>query len=156
MSERKPCIRCGRSIDGYAKICPYCNWDQADFAPPPEAEAAVAAPAADYTPPDETRKLKRRLLYGAGGIVLLIACFYIGIAINRDGAPKVPVEASQPTATVEGAVKPPPSANVTLVPVTGADAEVETPITSAPVTNAPGSLTRSTPPGSVSIHVPRP
>src|SRR5688500_20155690 len=38
MSEKRPCIRCEREIDAYAKICPYCNWDQTQTEIPPPSQ----------------------------------------------------------------------------------------------------------------------
>ena len=63
MSDRKPCVRCGRTIDGFARICPYCNWDQNAPVPANEPQQTVAT---DYRPPEET-KLRKYVLGGIGG-----------------------------------------------------------------------------------------
>ncbi|MFZ2492969.1 MAG: hypothetical protein WA208_15915, partial [Thermoanaerobaculia bacterium] len=78
MSERRPCTRCGRAIDAWAKSCPFCNWDQAQSA---EAAAAQPQPVIDYKPPEE-RKLRKRILMGVGGAIMLVASFGIGTVIN--------------------------------------------------------------------------
>ncbi|HET7436234.1 MAG TPA: energy transducer TonB [Thermoanaerobaculia bacterium] len=130
-SERKPCNRCERRIDAWAKICPYCNWDQSAPAPAHDA-AAQPSPAAAYVPPAEKSQLKRRLLYAAGGIVMLIAAFSVGVIINRDGAPKrapatieEQIAEQQDTKTVRGAQ------TVPLIPA-NEPGGFEQPITSAP------------------------
>jgi TonB family protein len=127
MAEKKPCLRCERQIDAYAKICPYCNWDQANTnIPPPEAQQA-SVPA--YVPPPE-RDWKRFALIGGGGFLALIAAFLVGMWINSDAAPKnAPETVAEKNANE--AVRPAPRANVTLVPMNAP----EQPITSAPVAN---------------------
>jgi hypothetical protein len=134
MSERRPCIRCGRAIDAWAKICPYCNQDQSA---PVQADDAASA-ASTYVPPQEN-KLRKRLLMAGGAVVMVIAMFAVGFAIlNHKNKlakePKVEEEAPE--------VAPPParpSSDVTLVPTSEVPATtdgMETPITSAPATNS--------------------
>jgi hypothetical protein len=127
MAERKSCIRCERQIDAYARICPYCNWDQTDLAvPPPEAQQASAQ---QYVPPQE-RDWRRFVAIGVGGVLVLVAAFLVGMWINSDAAPE---DAPEPLAEQESApVYRSPRTNVTLVPMT----DVEQPITSAPAANA--------------------
>lgn len=126
MTDKKPCIRCERAIDPYAKICPYCNWDQANASVPP-AQPATAAPA--YVPPQE-RDWRRMLMMIGGFVLLLIASFAVGAWINSDDAPK---NAPEPVTSQEQApVSTTKRSDLTLVPVTAAD--LEQPITSAPAT----------------------
>lgn len=130
MADKKPCVRCEREIDGYARICPYCNWDQSQPAPPPSTQPQ-SAPL--YVPPDE-RNWKRHIMIGVIGILLLIASFGVGALIQ--GRSKNVVndrELDEEKAAPQVAVKAAPRADVTLVPVT--DMGADTPITSAPVTN---------------------
>jgi TonB family protein len=130
MSEAKACLKCGRGIDRWASICPYCNWNQSET-PGPEAIAAPS-PASTYVPPEETG-LKRRLLMIGGGILLLIASFGVGLIINRDGAPKrAPGTLEEQAAehNAEAALQKPKRADTPLVPA-GAGG-IEEPITSAP------------------------
>jgi hypothetical protein len=81
-----------------------------------------------YVPPKERRVQKKLMMIG-GGVVLLIAAFVIGSMIH--GKDPVVAEDEKAEAIAKSQVKPPPRANVTLVPVTAAD--LEEPITSAPL-----------------------
>lgn len=138
MSERKPCTRCARAIDEWAKICPFCNWDQSQPAPavPPPVPEAVA----NYTPPSEF-DLKKKALYGGIGILVLIAAFGVGMVINQDGAPdKAPltVEEQQEAEAAERKAGPVRRADTPLVP-TNEVGGIEQPVTSAPVAAQPGA-----------------
>jgi TonB family protein len=136
MSNRKTCIRCARPIDEFAKICPFCNWDQTMVPPPPE-EASSAAPL--YVPPEQ--KPWRNKLIGIGAfIALVIVAFFVGTLIH--GFEPSEIKAAQtkngaqaPTAPASSA----PRSNVTLVPVSGDGGltPIEQPITTAPAV-APG------------------
>ena len=131
MTDRKSCIRCGRSIDEFARACPFCNWDQTQI--PPPHEETTAAPL--YVPPDQ--KPWRNKIIGVGAfIALVIVAFVVGTFIH--GFEPSEVKASQtknetPTATAR--TTPSPRSNVTFVPVNGSG--LEEPITTAPAT-APG------------------
>jgi TonB family protein len=126
MSEQKPCVRCERAIDGWARICPYCNWDQSRPAPVREV---VPAPVAEYKPPAE-KTLRQKAIYAGAGLLLLIVAFGIGMLINRDGAPKnVPESVIDEEAQT---VSVPKRADTPLVP-TNERGGFEAPITSAPV-----------------------
>lgn len=132
MSERKPCTRCGRSIDEWSKICPFCNQDQ--NAPVP-AVTAQPREVAEYTPPTEF-DLKKKAIAGGIGVLALVAAFGVGMLINRDGAPEDAPETieqqlaeEQQRATAAGPVK---RADTPLVP-TNERGGIEQPITSAPV-----------------------
>lgn len=130
MDGRKPCARCQREIDEWAKLCPYCNWDQTAGTPP--AEADLAASTVDYTPPAE-RNWRRLILIGVGVIVLLVGSFGLGAFIHGHDAPEdAPEPVTDTTKPTDTAAAPPPSPqSVNLVPVS--DQAMEAPITSAPV-----------------------
>jgi periplasmic protein TonB len=131
MSEKKRCIRCQRPIDAYARICPYCNWDQADPAVPRDEQPVEST----YTPPRENNWRKYALMAG-GGIVLLLASFALGSMIQGKKPVKGVDQAGTKTsaATGKAPLRPSPHADVTLVPLSGSDnAAFEAPITSAPV-----------------------
>lgn len=138
MTEKAPCIRCARSIDAWAKICPFCNWDQS--VAPPAYEPPKPAAVTDYRPPEEF-DLKKKAMFAGAGVLALVAAFGVGMIINRDGAPK-----SAPK-TVEEQVEDeqqarrtssPMRADTPLIPV-NEPGGIEQPITSAPVTPAPGA-----------------
>jgi periplasmic protein TonB len=134
MSDQRPCIRCGRAIDGWAKICPYCNQDQTAPVLAEEVDPYVAA----YKPPQET-KLRKYILMGVGAVVGVVAMFTVGFFIlnHKTSLAKEPkVEEVIPEAAPVAAAK---SNKVTLVPTnevpTTTDG-LEAPITSAPATNS--------------------
>lgn len=127
MSEQRRCVRCERAIDGWARICPYCNWDQSRPAPVHEV---VPAPVAEYKPPAE-KTLQQKLMYAGAGVLLLIVAFGVGMFINRDGAPKN-VPESVIDSEEQAAVSAPKRADTPLVP-TNERGGFEAPITSAPV-----------------------
>ena len=131
MTDRKSCIRCGRSIDEFARACPFCNWDQTQI--PPPAEETSAAPL--YVPPDQ--KPWRNKIIGVGAfIALIIVAFVVGTFIH--GFEPSEVKAAQTKNETPAATAPTTRSqrsNVTLVPVDGSG--LEEPITTAPAT-APG------------------
>ena len=132
MSEGKQCIRCERAIDGWARICPYCNWDQSKPAPVREV---VPAPVAEYKPPEE-RSVRKTMLYGGIGAAVLVLAFVIGMFINRD-APKNAPEPVIGESQAEAAV--PKRADTPLVPM-NEPGGIEQPITSAPASGpVPGA-----------------
>lgn len=137
MNEKAPCTRCSRNIDAWAKICPFCNWDQS--VAPPAYEPVRPTAVTDYRPPEEF-DLKKKAMFAGAGVLALVAAFGVGMIINRDGAPK-----SAPK-TVEEQVEDeqqarrsssPMRADTPLVPV-NEPGGIEQPITSAPVTPAAG------------------
>lgn len=135
MTDRKRCIRCERAIDAWAGICPFCNWNQTQ--PPPSPDAAPRVSAVQYKPPEE---MNVRKMVGIGGaaILSLVLAFLVGMVINRDGAPKRAPESLEEQAqehNVEN-VKP-RRADTPLVPAGEGGIDNE-PITSAPVAVAPG------------------
>lgn len=138
MSDRKPCIRCGRTIDEYAKICPYCNWDQT--APvPAEAPRTVAT---DYRPPEETNP-RKYILGGVGGAVMVIALFFIGAHVHGRNPP--PVTSTEQAAAPSGPSTLQQRSSVTLVPDNGpAPPQPGQPVTSAPVSDTAQGLASQT------------
>ncbi|HEX8252065.1 MAG TPA: TonB family protein [Thermoanaerobaculia bacterium] len=137
MSERKPCTRCSRAIDEWAKICPFCNWDQTQ--PVPAVEPPKPAAVTNYRPPEEF-DLKKKAMYAGVGVLALIAAFGVGVLINQDGAPdKAPltVEEQQEQEAAQKAAGPVRRADTPLVPTNEAGG-IEQPVTSAPVAAQPG------------------
>jgi TonB family protein len=136
MSERKACVRCSRSIDAWARICPYCNWDQTQPAPPP-SRAVAAPPPIDYEALEEAA-LKKKMAIAGAGVLLLFVAFGVGMLINRGDSPKsgpVPLESQ----VAKPAVPPPLRADTPLVPA--GPGGIEQPITSAPPLTADGNAT---------------
>ena len=128
MSDRKQCVRCDRAIDGWSRLCPYCNWDQSKPAPVHEA---VPTQVAEYKPPEE-RSLKKTALYAGAGVLLLVVAFLVGMLINRDGAPE---NAPEPVLDADAAPVPAIKRADTPLVAMNESGGIEQPITSAP-TNA--------------------
>lgn len=128
------CTRCHRPIDQWARICPFCNWNQAD--PPPTREV-VPEPVANYRPPDET-SLRKKILFGAAGVLLLIAAFGVGVVINSDDAPKQVKSAIDESSTHSNVT--PRRADTPLI-ATNERGGFEEPITSAPAASVNGTTT---------------
>ena len=138
MTEQTPCTRCARAIDGWAKICPFCNWDQS--VPPPAVEPPKPAAVIAYKPAEEF-SLKKTALYGAIGIVALVLSFVVGMFINSDGAPKNAPETIEEQIAEEQEKKaagPVRRAETPLVP-TNERGGIEQPVTSAPVAAPAGA-----------------
>ncbi len=134
MAEQKQCIRCDRPIDSYARICPYCNWDQSDAAVTRDEQT----PAQVYVPPADVPWRKYALMAG-GAVLLLVAAFALGSKIQGHKPPVRGMEQQEEadktaTATATAApARPAPHADVMLVPVNSNDTvAVDQPITSAP------------------------
>lgn len=138
MSEQKPCVRCQRPIDGTAGICPYCNWNQTQAAPPPEVMAQPTPAARMYTPP-EPFNMRRLVIIGAGVVVLLVGAFFFGMVINRDGAPTRTVETVEEQAAEHNAENLKPKRADTPLVFEGQGGIEQQPITSAPVNTADGT-----------------
>jgi protein TonB len=131
MSDRKPCLRCERAIDPYAKSCPYCNWDQS-VAPPPHVETTAATPVVAPPPTADARIWRKRALLGGIFAVLVTVAFVVGALLHNDeprGAEK-----SEKTETTAAAVDTRGPRDVSLVPVTGNIDDQ--PVTSAPAVTA--------------------
>lgn len=132
MDDKRTCARCSRPIDPYARICPYCNWDQSSAGPPPQPEAPVAE-SGGYVPPAE-RNWRRHLMIIGGAVLLLIASFFVGAVINRDDAPENAPEPILDRAAEDRGIPRTRRADVRLVPFSD-PAAADLPITSAPVAN---------------------
>jgi TonB family protein len=137
MSERKPCIRCGRAIDEWAGTCPFCNWSQTVAPPSPDAKPRVSA--VQYKPPEEMN-VRKLIGIAAGAIISLVLAFLIGMVINSDGAPaRAPETVEEQAAEHNAENLKPKRADTPLVPVGQGGLENE-PITSAPVATPPGQV----------------
>lgn len=137
MSDKRPCVRCARGIDAWAKICPFCNWDQS--AAPPAQEPPKPISVTEYRPPEEFDLKKKAAMAGAGVVVLVLA-FLVGMVINSDDTPKVApktVEEQLAEDQVQAKRAKIKRADTPLVPVDG-PAGIEQPITSAPAAPQPG------------------
>lgn len=136
MSERKSCIKCDRAIDAWSKICPFCNWDQGQPAPPRDAAPRVIETS--YVPQDDLKEqIKQKGFFALGGVLVLVAAFLVGMVINSDGAPDdAPVAVSEQKG--QPVIPPVKRADTPLVP-TNERGGIEQPITSAPVAAAEGS-----------------
>ena len=129
MTERRGCVKCGRTIDAYARICPYCNFDQNDPVPASKAAPVEGEPPV-YTPPADHRK-RKLILSIAGGILGVILAFVIGTRVHGNKPPTTVPGKDLPTTTAAANASQRPHANVTLVPDTGPAPNIEQPITSA-------------------------
>jgi hypothetical protein len=129
MTDRKPCVRCGRLIDAYARVCPFCSWDQS-AAPPPKTEA----PSKPALVPRENR-WRGKIIIAAAFVALVMIAFVVGTFIHGFDASdsKAAQKNGSPTSHAKMAPAPAPRNTVTLVPMTDTSlAPVEQPITSAP------------------------
>ncbi|HEX7680687.1 MAG TPA: energy transducer TonB [Thermoanaerobaculia bacterium] len=127
MTDLKPCVRCERPIDAYARTCVYCSWDQAT---PRPAETAPPMMERPYVPPADNRA--RNKLFGAAAfVVLVIVAFAVGAYLNREHGDET---SSNPAHTTSSAPGSTPRSTVTLVPVEGGVSSVQP---EAPVTTAP-------------------
>ncbi len=93
----------------------------------------------DYKPPEEYGLRKKAIFAGAGALTL-VAAFVVGMVINSDGAPKNAPKTVEEQLADEQEARRTTSlkrADTPLVPV-GGPGGIEQPITSAPVTAAPG------------------
>ncbi len=129
MAEQRPCVRCERPIDAYARSCVYCSWDQATPRPV-ETAAAPAAPA--YTPPPDNR-LRNRLLGAAAFVALVIIAFVIGSLVHSSDTNEARAAQTTPHTASAATAGSTPRTTVTLVPVDGGGStQYESPVTTAP------------------------
>jgi len=132
MADRKPCIRCQRQIDGYARICPYCNWEQSETPPPEETESVPA-----WSPPQ--RPWRNRLLGGIALAALLVIAFVVGAFVHDfNGSDVHAAQAKTPAENPQAPFAPTPPKNVTLVPFTGTESTA--PLGPEPITSAPPAV----------------
>jgi hypothetical protein len=104
--EKKTCIRCERLIDPFARICPFCNWDQELPAPGESRVYAQTAEEDQRDPAAEERwQRRKRILVAAGIVALLIATFAVGSIVARLGRkPQTPQEET-PNSAVQTPVR---------------------------------------------------
>jgi TonB family protein len=145
MSDRKSCVRCGRTIDAAARLCPFCNWDQEAPVPAADPNAAFAAPA--YVPPEETA-WRKYVFGGIGAVVLVLLAFVVGAQLQKRKNVTPPVPKGSPAATDTAPAAPAPAApstNVTLVPDNSpVRATTDQAYTSAPVSSTAQGLASQT------------
>lgn len=138
MTDRKRCIRCERAIDGWATICPFCNWNQTEIPPAPGTQPPRAV-ASQYTPP-RPMDMRRLIAIASGVVISLVLAFLVGMVINRDGAPKrAPEDLEEQAAEHNAEISKPKRADTPLVPAGQGGIENE-PITSAPIALPAGQV----------------
>lgn len=127
MTDLKPCVRCERPIDAYARTCVYCSWDQAT---PRPAETAPPMMERPYVPPADNRA-RNKLLGAVAFVVLVIVAFAVGRFLNREHGDE---STSSNAHTTSSAPESTPRSTVTFVPVEGGVSSVqpEPPVTTAP------------------------
>lgn len=126
MPEQKPCIRCERPIDPFARSCVYCNWDQTNDRPD---EAAFAPAPPPYVPPPDNRLRNR--FFAAVAIGVLVIVLMIGSLVRASNQSEAKASQAALQATTPDSS---PRSTVTLVPVEGGDSvQPESPVTTAPI-----------------------
>jgi hypothetical protein len=136
MANKTSCIKCGRSIDEFARACPFCGWWQSE----PVPAQAAPPPAVDYTPPPDNRARNKLIGIAAFGVLMLLA-FTIGAFIHA-GSNEAKAAQSKNVAAPAGAQSS-PRATVTLVPMTDG---AEPPVIESPITSVtPGGTTTGGP-----------
>ena len=132
MANRKNCINCGRGIDEFARVCPYCSWSQSQ----PVPAQPLAAPVEPIVQNDPRR------LYGVLGGIAFVLSLIVVFAVGAFFHGSRPAKAAQQSASA--ATQPSSSrVSVTLIPVTEGmpPPAADTPITAIPpqgTTAAPG------------------
>lgn len=117
--EQKPCVRCERLVDPFARICPFCNWDQ-ELPPPKENPLAssIALEEEQAQLADQRRQRRKRILLTAGIAALLLATFAIGSFVSRLGRkPRTPEEETPVAVSQHPAQSPTQLTDLRLVPV---------------------------------------
>jgi hypothetical protein len=110
MSNRKSCIKCGRSIDEFARVCPYCNWWQSQPVPAHQPAAVLPAPAS--LDPRTQKSLLGVLTFG----FLMMVAFTVGSLFHGATPAKAAQQQAQPAASAP-ATPSTPRVSVTLIPV---------------------------------------
>ncbi|MCU1244764.1 MAG: Protein TonB [Acidobacteria bacterium] len=139
MSDRKPCVHCGRTIDAVAQICPFCNWDQREPVQAVQASIEETSGGSTYVPPPDT-KWRKPIFSAIALTALIIGAFAAGLFIHRKTPEEIELKAAgmtttAATTTTVAPTRQAPHSTVTLVPTTESAPSVEQPITSAPATN---------------------
>lgn len=92
MHEKAPCLRCKRKIDAYAKICPFCNYDQQagpPVVPPPRIGEDGEVIDTPVQPPPVIRQSGfrgKKVLMVVAVILLLVSTFAVGALVNVLGS----------------------------------------------------------------------
>lgn len=146
MAGKKPCFRCGRQIDDWARICPFCNSDQAnrtDTAVEHETPSIEIPVKRKTNPTDFFRTVPGRVAIGLGIALLLGGTFAIGTIVYSLGSASetgdttdrsaVPAPVGSTTESVDGA-----PGGLVLVPADAAVTSFEQPPAQTQ-TAAPGS-----------------
>ena len=111
MAAKKPCFRCSRKIDDWARICPFCNADQSsravEAAPEHEVASIELPTRRKTTPNDFFRTVPGRVVIGLGILALLGGTFAIGTVVYSLGS------ASDTAGTSPDQGAPPPPGAVT-------------------------------------------
>jgi hypothetical protein len=125
MANQTSCIKCERSIDEFARACPYCSWWQSEPVPP----RPPTPPVVDYTPPPDNRARNKLLGILTFGFLMMVA-FTVGAFFH--GSDEAKAAQSKDEAPAAAAAQPSPRATVTLVPMTDGNPPpvIEAPITS--------------------------
>ena len=106
MGNRKRCVKCGRGIDEFARVCPYCNWWQSQPVPAQQAVAvAQAAPALDP-------RVRNGILSALALGFLLMVAFTIGALFHGS----TPAKAAQQAAAAPAQQQSTPRVSVLTVP----------------------------------------
>ncbi len=117
--EQKPCVRCERLVDPFARICPFCNWDQ-ELPPPKENPLAssIALEEEQAQLAGQRRQHRKRILLTAGIAALLLLTFAIGSFVSRLGRkPRTPEEVRPVAVSQHPAQSPTQLTDLRLVPV---------------------------------------
>lgn len=93
MHEKTRCLRCSRKIDAYAKLCPFCNYDQqagAPVVPPPRIGEDGNVIETPMTPPpiipQKSGFQGKRVLIVLAVVLLLASTFAVGALVNVIGS----------------------------------------------------------------------
>jgi hypothetical protein len=130
MGNRKSCVKCGRSIDEFARVCPFCNWWQSEPVPAQQPGPAPAEQVAAFDP-----RARKGVLGGIAFGLLLIVAFAIGAFLRGSE----PATGARPEANA--AAQPSSRVSVKLIPVTEG---APPPVSDSPITTIPTQGTTTT------------